>query len=209
MCQSASFIILKNGDCLHHISDSHRVILKVNNIPDKSTTPNFVACEIIPPNHNYTLPFDQWVFSIDDNYPVPDWYNESWCKQRCLETLPEWAKEHIISDNGEYNITEGTLFIVGNATPVITLSDGIIYTRDQSAPVITQSDGKIYTIDQSVPVITQFGGDIYTMGQSASVITQNGGTILAYGESTPIITQFGGKIYKFNKSRPTIRKVEN
>ena len=113
MCQSASFVITRSATLFSTIGDSHEDIITENHLNDRTSSPDFVRVEIVPPNANYALPFNEWEFHVDQDY-LPDWWNAEWGEAECRSSLPRWASHHFIRKDCTLEITgEMTRFVIG------------------------------------------------------------------------------------------------
>jgi len=95
MCNPASFIVTQNGAFWHPTEDLHSAIAERHRLDmgDRAMSKH-VSVEISPPDRDYMLPFDQWVFKTDQT-DLPDWYSAQWAEQMCREELPRWAEKHL------------------------------------------------------------------------------------------------------------------
>jgi len=95
MCNPASFIVTQNGAFWHPEENSHSAIAERHRLDmgDRAMSKH-VSVEISPPDRDYMLPFDQWVFKTDQP-DLPDWYSAQWAEQMCREELPRWAEKHL------------------------------------------------------------------------------------------------------------------
>jgi len=108
MCKPASFVVTKeNGDYKVYFSenvDSHTDIIEefgFKDVPNVRGEPRLIPCEIVPPNGDYRLPIEKWVFKSDIS---PEWADIGKIEQACRQKLPEWYKYHVIN-KGEHKLT--------------------------------------------------------------------------------------------------------
>ena len=96
MCQPASFIVTKDNVFWKHGSNSHEQIMKENNLTDSKDQrpPDFVRVEITPPNNDFVLLFEKWVYKVDQDM-LPDWYVKDFDEERIRKELPKWYDSHI------------------------------------------------------------------------------------------------------------------
>ena len=137
MCTPASFVVTRHAALYDESSDKHEVIIKNNKLDDNQPVPDFVRCEVVPPDGNYSLPFDKWVYRVDQDV-LPSWYNAKWAEAECRKALPAWAATRFVS-TGKHTCTDGQTLIVVEGKPVITQSGGEVWTFGTSAPVITKA----------------------------------------------------------------------
>lgn len=98
MCELASFMVPRSGPALwSKLSDSHEKIIEEHGLHvDGCRGANCVAAEITPPDRDFTLPLEQWVFRVDEGFPLPDWYDAADVERRVREALPEWVAAKIV-----------------------------------------------------------------------------------------------------------------
>ncbi len=171
MCYPASGITTRERTYIDADSDEHKGILKKNGIPDKNVPANFVAWEITPPDSDYRKPLDEWVFRVDDNFPIPDWYNKEWVEQEARRVLTEWAKTHIIRE-GEHECKDGQSRIVLGG--VVNQSGGEVCGVNDGG-VVNQSGGKVWYVNDG-GVVNQSGGEVWYVNDGG-VVNQSGGKV--------------------------------
>ena len=95
MCQMKSGIILKDRVFIPDY-DSHTDMLKELGIEDnrKNAESLFVRAELLPPNNDVFAPVDSWRFNVDQDI-LPEWFVESYEKERMIAAVKEWAKDRI------------------------------------------------------------------------------------------------------------------
>jgi hypothetical protein len=82
-------------------SESHERIISEHDLAEDGIGgPNIVRVEIYPPDDNYLLPLDQWVFRIDQNIR-PDWAYDQCLEARARAELPAWLHDKVITDTRE------------------------------------------------------------------------------------------------------------
>ena len=124
MCKMKSAIILKDRIFIPDY-DSHSDMLKELGIEDtgKNAAMLFVRAELSPKNGDVFTPIDEWIFKVDQDIK-PDWFVESYEKERMIQAVKEWAKNrlHIGVDGLEINSGENhyikdckNIVICGNA----------------------------------------------------------------------------------------------
>lgn len=105
MCKMKSAIILKDRIFIPDY-DSHSDMLKELGIEDteKNAAMLFVRAELSPKNGDVFTPIDEWIFKVDQDIK-PDWFVESYEKERMIQAVKEWAKNriHIGIDGLEIN----------------------------------------------------------------------------------------------------------
>ena len=108
MCKMKSAIILKDRIFIPDY-DRHSDMLKELGIEDtgKNAAMLFVRAELSPKNGDVFTPIDEWIFKVDQDIK-PDWFVESYEKERMIQAVKEWAKNrlHIGVDGLEINSGE-------------------------------------------------------------------------------------------------------
>ena len=124
MCKMKSAIILKDRIFIPDY-DGHSDMLKELGIEDteKNAAMLFVRAELSPKNGDVFTSIDEWIFKVDQDIK-PDWFVESYEKERMIQAVKEWAKNrlHIGVDGLEINSGENhyikdckNIVICGNA----------------------------------------------------------------------------------------------
>ena len=110
MCRPASFIITKKQVFWSKKSDSHEDIVEEFKLKEQDVRGNytFVRVEITPPDEDYTLPFNKWIFATDQDV-LPKWYDKKKAEKETRKHLKDWRKAKIIMptesrilNNGDY-----------------------------------------------------------------------------------------------------------
>jgi len=220
MCRMASFIITRNSVLFSQDFDSHEKILEENNIPDNSSSPDFVRVEIFPAEERYDSDFGSWVFSVDQDL-LPDWFSGKEAEIAAREALPLWAKHHIIKEGIfiDKNYGQKTRIFAGTAKAVIAgqtggycwfydhstgkiagQTGGYCQFRGHSAGKVTgQTGGDCRFFDQSTgKVAGQTGGYCYFRDHSAGKVTgQSGGECYFREQSTGKVAGQTGGFFRF------------
>ena len=95
MCKLKSAIILKDRVFIPDY-DSHSRMLEELGIEDTRDNAErlFVRAELSPRNGDVFSPVDEWGFTVDQDIR-PDWFAEGYEKQRMVDAVKAWAKDHI------------------------------------------------------------------------------------------------------------------
>jgi hypothetical protein len=149
--------------------DSHETLAKNHHLDDRTIAPDFVRVEIVPPGVDYTVPPDQWVYRVDQDY-LPAWYSAPEAELACRRVLPAWYAAHVVTD-GDQVVQDGqTRIALGHASQTISGGEGWAY--GDATQTITGGEGRAY--------------------DSASQ-TISGGVGWAYGDATQTITGGEGR----------------
>ena len=95
MCKLKSAIILKDRVFIPDYNH-HSPMLEELGIEDSLTNAErlFVRAELSPKNGDVFSPIDTWIFTVDQDVR-PDWFVESYEKERMVTAVKEWAKGRI------------------------------------------------------------------------------------------------------------------
>ncbi len=95
MCRFKSAIILKDRVFIPDYN-SHSDMLEELGIEDtrQNAEKLFIRTELTPKNGDVFSNIDNWEFVVDQDI-LPDWYVKDYDKQRMINAVKEWAKEHI------------------------------------------------------------------------------------------------------------------
>ena len=137
MCRFKSGIILKDRVFIPEY-DSHQKMLDELGIEDNRQNAErlFIRAELVPKDGDVFSDINNWEFVVDQDI-LPDWYVKDYDKQRMVEAVKEWAKNHIHIGVDNLEITSGeghyikdckNVVIYGNAT-VENISDNATVKR--------------------------------------------------------------------------------
>ena len=70
---------------------------------------NAVAVECSPIDKDYRLPLDQWVFRVDDAFPVPEWADMSEIEARFRVVLPDWLAAKVVLPGQKVDANQVTI----------------------------------------------------------------------------------------------------
>ena len=95
MCKLKSGIILKDRVYIGE-TDSHTELLKELGIEDtfEYASKIFVRAELLPTDNDVFSNIDSWEYSVDQDI-LPDWYMKDFDRERMVEAVKEWAKNHV------------------------------------------------------------------------------------------------------------------
>ena len=116
---------------------------------------NFVRVEITPTDDDLTVPLDEWIYCVDQDY-LPDWYVEEVDKKRCFDALKTWAIKHILIGKSIEKLTaEDEPVILINST-IKVLDGGTVQkvwgggtVQHQRGGIVIYSNGKISVCDKN------------------------------------------------------------
>ena len=148
MCEAASFIVTMNDVLFSEKSDSHEEIIRENKLDDSDI--NFVRVEISPPNHDYRLALENWVFSTNQK-EIPEWYNAKNAEKFCREKLPIWAKFHIFTKDSKHG---------GGNLSLIFLSGNHIVNGQTGGGVRARNTSTVRSSGQTGGYVWAYGGII-------------------------------------------------
>ena len=101
MCRLKSGIILKDQVFIPDY-DSHIDMLEELNIKDDifNARTLFVRAELLPINGNIFSDVSTWYLNVDQDI-LPDWFIYDYEKQRMIEAVKKWSKNHIFENVDE------------------------------------------------------------------------------------------------------------
>ena len=126
MCRFKSGIILKDRVFIPEY-DSHQKMLDELGIEDNSQNAKrlFIRAELVPRDGNVFSDINNWVFIVDQDI-LPDWYVKDYDKQRMVEAVKEWAKNHIHIGVDNLEITSGENHYIKDCKDVVICGNAIV-----------------------------------------------------------------------------------
>ncbi|MFA5153876.1 MAG: hypothetical protein WC554_15100, partial [Clostridia bacterium] len=188
MCRAASFVITQKNCYFSRDNDSHEQIIRENNLgnpidavrgrADVSPTEEYVFAEVVPPNDDYRLPIEQWVYHLDsdDKLPVPGWYNAEIAEQMCREKLPQWYTHHVITSGEHHSSGDISRIIIGGVLHLTGQTGGDCWANEGGTVNATgQTGGRCWANE---------GGTVNATGQTGGRCwAGKGGTVNATGQT--------------------------
>ena len=191
MCKSASMIITKKHSYFSTHGDSHEAILKEFKLKDDPA--KIVRVEIVPPDFDYSLPLDQWVYARDQDQ-VPSWFTDEWGEAECHRVLPDWAAIHIIREGtGTCEVDETRIFLNSSSGSV---SGGEARFYHSSSGSV--SGGRAWFLNSSSGSVS--GGEAWFLDSSSGSVS--GGEALFYHSSSGSVS--GGEAWFLNSSSGSV-----
>ena len=184
MCYPASFIITRERTLWLKDSDSHEDIIEYY----KCREGEFVRVEISPPNKNYRLPINKWVYKTDQDI-LPEWHSDKFAEEMCRLELPKWYKTHVITGGSHSLSGKISKVILGGIVHVAGQTGGYCCFYGNSQGKVTgQTGGVCWFYDNSQGKVTgQTGGDCWFYDNSQGKVTgQTGGYCCFYGNSQKV-----------------------
>ena len=191
MCKMASFIITRTKVLWSIMSDSHEDIISEHRLRDDMHGDDFVRVELYPPNDDYRLPVDQWIYRTDQD-STPDWYDPREAEIAVRSEMPKWIETKIINDpKAKIVIRSGVNRIIFAGKVIQSGGECLLYGSSSNK----QSGGKCYMYDSAKN--TQSGGTCITYDSASN--KQSGGECDMYDSSKN--TQSGGECDMYDTSR--------
>lgn len=122
MCNPASMIVLRDRVVWSKASDSHEDIISEYGLHFNGVKgPNGVRVEISPPDLDYCIPLEDWVFKVDQDH-FPPWWDKKEAEFRVRQELPDWADAKLIRGGQARPIRKGDVIICicGGYIPYVT-----------------------------------------------------------------------------------------
>ena len=135
MCRFKSGIILKDRVFIPEY-DSHQKMLDELGIEDNRQNAEklFIRAELVSRDGNVLSDINNWVFIVDQDI-LPDWYVKDYDKQRMVEAVKEWAKNHIHIGVDNLEITSGEGHYIKDCKDVVIYGNAIVERICGSATV--------------------------------------------------------------------------
>ena len=188
MCRLKSGIILKDQVFVPDY-DSHTCMLKELNIKDNKINAKtlFVRAELFPINDNIFSDISTWRFSVDQDI-LPDWFVREYDKQRMIEAVEKWAKDHIFENidglelkgNDKYYLKNCKNVKVYDSCKIIARGNCIIKVYDNST-INAYNSSIIKAFNNST--IYAYDNSIVKSYDDCIVNAQNKCTVNAYDNS--------------------------
>jgi hypothetical protein len=89
----------KDREFWSETSDSHEKIIAEFKLHEGAGRVNFVRFEISPDNDNLSIPIKDWKYKLDENGPLPEWYNSEDAEKRARVMLKHWAESKLTGWN--------------------------------------------------------------------------------------------------------------
>ncbi len=224
MCNMASFVLTRDHVFWSRSSDSHEDIINEYGLCEgigASVRPNILRCEIKPPNNDYRLPVDQWVWYVDQDV-MPQWHDAARDEARCRAALVEWEACKI-HRNERVELTGvasavcidcevvlsgqsgGEVVLCDTSTGTVSGQSGgeVVLYNTSSATVSGQSGGKVWLRDSSSATVSgQSGGEVWLRDSSSATVSgQRGGEVVLCDTSTATVSgQRGGEVWLYDSS---------
>ena len=136
---------------------------------------NFVAYEYSPPDRDFRLPLDQWVYRVDDAFPLPDWYDEAECKALALEALPKWIAQKIVLPGESREVTNGHIVacygsvVARDSSHVVARNSSRVDARD-SSHVVAWDSSHVDAINDSATIQAYTAFDLAALKSPQAVL---------------------------------------
>jgi len=109
MCDHAAAIVTKTN--VHWCeTPSHTDMIKKLGLRDDTESPDFVRVQIVPPDLDYRLPCERWLFQLDQDFR-PDWYNREEVESAVRAKLPEWRTRSVVMPGERREKHDGGLIV--------------------------------------------------------------------------------------------------
>ena len=205
MCNMASFVITRTKVLWSIRSDSHEDIIAMYHLRNDMHGDDFVRSELHPPDYDYRLPVDQWIY-VTDQDSTPDWYDPRDAEIAVRAEMSRWCEVKIINDpKVKINIEDGMNRIILAGKVIQFGGECTMYGSSSNK----QSGGACWMYGSSTN--RQSGGDCTIHDSSSNKQSdgqcwmyesasnkQSGGQCTMYGSSTN--EQSGGECYMRDSS---------
>ncbi len=159
MCRFKSGIILKDRVFIPEY-DSHQKMLDELGIDDNSQNAErlFIRAELVPKGIDVFSDINDWKFVVDQDI-LPDWYVEDYDKQRMIEAVKEWAKNHIHIGVDNLEITSGDGHYIKDCKNVVISGNAIVNRICGNATVNCIYDNAIVNCIYSNAIVERIYGN--------------------------------------------------
>ena len=187
MCRLKSGIILKDQVFVPDY-DRHTCMLKELGIEDNEINAKtlFVRAELSPINDNIFSDISTWQFNIDQDI-LPDWFVCDYDKQRMIEAIKEWTKDHVFENVDGLELKGNDTYYLKNCKNVKAYDSCKINAYDYST-VYAQENCKVNAYDDCT----------VNAYDDCTVNAQNNCKVYAYG-NCEVYAQDNCKVYEQNK----------
>jgi hypothetical protein len=97
MCTPASLVLTKVRVFFSKTNNSHEDVIDEHGLTqDGVRGPNIVRVEVVPPNHDYSVPVQDWNFNVDQDI-LPDWWDAVDGERRTRAAMSDWMTYHCCS----------------------------------------------------------------------------------------------------------------
>ena len=171
MCQLKSAIILKDRVFVPEY-DSHTDMLEELGIKDikKNAERLFVRAELVPTNGDVFKPVDEWNFTVDQDI-IPDWFVEEVDKQRMIEAVKAWAKDHVHIGVDGLKINSGSGHYIKDCKDAVICGSATVENIYGSATVKYICDSA--TVEKLKDNATMVGSPYGWKNKDKVIITEN------------------------------------
>lgn len=169
MCQMASFIVTK--DCVYwsKTSDYHEDIIEEFSLSECDRKNGLgemllVRTEITPPDNDFRLPVNKWIFSTDQpNDVLPTWYDKEDAEKRCRLALKNWHKTKVVKKGKHTFSGHVQKIVLGGEVCLENMTGGDVQYYDRSTGTVRgMTSGEVWFNDDSSGTVSgQTGGKVW------------------------------------------------
>ena len=175
MCRLKSGIILKDQVFIPDY-DSHTDMLKELGIEDNEINAKilFIRAELLPTNNDIFSNISTWKFKVDQDIR-PNWFIYNYDKQRMIEAVKEWGKNHIFENVDELLELKGNdKYYLKNCKNVEAYDNCKIIARG-NCTINAYNSCKIYAYDDCI--VKAYDNCTVNAVNNCTVYAQNESTI--------------------------------
>ena len=196
MCQFKSGIILKDRVFVPDY-DSHTDMLEELKINDSYANAKtlFVRAELIPKNYDVFSDVSEWTFKVDQDI-VPEWFVAEYEKERMIEAVKAWAKDHIFIGVDNLNLGPGKSFYVKNCKNVTARENSSVEARENSSVVAWENSSVVARENSSV---VAWGNSSVEARENSSVVARENSSVVAW-ENSSVVAWGNSSVVAWGKS---------
>ena len=92
-------------------SESHAEIIEEHKLhADGASGPNIAKVEVNPPNGDFSLPLDEWLFKLDEDVQ-PKWYDPAAIEVMVRDELVDWVAAKIVLPGETREVADGHIVV--------------------------------------------------------------------------------------------------
>ena len=183
MCTPMSAVLTKENAYWSKVTESHTDIIEEHKLRETFGGKVQLLCaEITPPKGadglpDYTAPFEQWTYRVDEAFPRPAWADDERDAARLRLIIPAWRKARIILPNEERDVLAGEVICANRGT--VSANSG---TVSENWGTVSANSGTVSanrgTVSENWGTAIRYGGTITNVDGGAVIVDRSGDTVV-------------------------------
>ena len=125
-------------------SESHAEIIEEHKLhADGASGPNIAKVEVNPPNGDFSLPLDEWLFKLDEDVQ-PKWYDPAAIEVMVRDELVDWVAAKIVLPGETREVADGHI-VVCYGTITALYGSSVVQRMCGSSVVQRMCDSSVVT----------------------------------------------------------------